>query len=93
MTEALDEFRREIDRIDSELLQLLATRFAVTEKVGQYKKQNNLPVVDPAREEVLLSKIRALAEAKGMSPDVAQKIFRSIIDEVVLRHKEIKNGQ
>lgn len=46
----LSIYRKQIDEIDEQLVKLLADRFKVTQKVGEYKKLNNLRAVDPDRE-------------------------------------------
>ena len=48
--ETLSEFRSSIDNIDAALILLLAERFKVTGKVGDYKAKVGLPPADPARE-------------------------------------------
>ena len=55
----LDELRREIDRIDGEMTRLFSERMAVSEKIAEYKKENGLPVFDPAREAQKLEAIAA----------------------------------
>ena len=47
--ETLNEFRSSIDNIDAALILLLAERFKVTGKVGDYKAKVGLPPTDPAR--------------------------------------------
>ena len=46
----LQELRNEINRIDGEMLALLEQRLAVCRAIAEYKRQNGLPVRDPARE-------------------------------------------
>ena len=46
----LQECRKEIDRIDTEMLQLFTERMKVSENVAEYKAENNMPVYDAARE-------------------------------------------
>ena len=46
----LQELRNEINRIDGEMLALLERRLAVCRAIAEYKRQNGLPVRDPARE-------------------------------------------
>ena len=53
----LQDFRRELDGIDSQLLQLFYRRMEITAQIGEYKKENNLPVCDPAREREVLLRI------------------------------------
>lgn len=56
----LEEYRGRIDAIDRELVQLFLKRMEVTGKVGEYKKERGIPVLDAARERrVIAAKARA----------------------------------
>ena len=46
----LNDYRREIDGIDAQLLALFAQRMDVAAAIAEYKKENALPVSDPSRE-------------------------------------------
>ena len=46
----LQDLRHQIDRIDDELIRLFQERMDVSVEVAHYKKQNNIPVYDSARE-------------------------------------------
>ena len=46
----LDKHRKEIDKIDDNIIELLEQRFNLVVEIGQYKKENNLPVFDAKRE-------------------------------------------
>ena len=54
----LQDYRRELDGIDDELLQLFCRRMEIAAQIGAYKKANGLPILDPARERQILLKIR-----------------------------------
>ena len=56
----LGELRLEIDKIDSEMIKLFSERMEVSKQIAEYKKENNLPVYDPVREEKKLEDISAL---------------------------------
>ncbi|MCR5826230.1 MAG: chorismate mutase [Oscillospiraceae bacterium] len=56
----LQDYRRELDRLDGELTALFAARMAVSAQVADYKRARQLPVLDPAREAALLGRIEAL---------------------------------
>jgi chorismate mutase len=86
----LQDMRASLDNIDNALVYLLAERFRVTQKVGEYKKENNLPPVDEAREAAQFERIGKLAEQSGLSPEFAKKFLRLVIDEVVENHKVIQ---
>jgi chorismate mutase len=51
----LAKYRREIDLVDSQLKKLLKIRFSLAKQVGQYKKLNNMEILDSKREEEILS--------------------------------------
>ena len=49
----LDKHRKEIDKIDDNIIELLEQRFNLVVEIGQYKKENNLPVFDAKRESAI----------------------------------------
>ena len=55
----LAELRGQIDRIDAEIMEALARRFAVTNNVGQLKAKYALNSVDPVREQEKLQQVQA----------------------------------
>lgn len=57
----LEEIRNEIDSIDKELVSLFIRRMKCSAEVAEYKKENNMPVLDASRERALLSKISDLS--------------------------------
>lgn len=54
--EKLLEYRKEIEKIDSELIELLVQRMELSKKIGDFKRENGLPIFDPKREEELKQK-------------------------------------
>lgn len=63
----LDELRLEIDKIDDQLIRLFQERMDIAAKIGQYKKDNNLPVLNSQREREKLNDItdKATPEMKS----------------------------
>ena len=76
----LASFRAEIDAIDQALLDLLARRRGVVESLFDWKRAHGVPLIDPAREAALLDDRRARAAALGLSPEIAGRIFRAVLD-------------
>jgi chorismate mutase len=89
MNHDLQDLRKSLDNLDNALVFLLAERFRVTQKVGEYKKANNLPAVDEAREAAQFARIEALATQAGLEPTFAKAMLRLIIDEVVKNHQAL----
>jgi len=76
--------REQIDRIDQQLVDLLAQRGRVIQQVTEIKKQHDLPTFHPAREENLISARRAQATQAGLDPDYVEDLFRTM-----LRHSRV----
>ena len=75
---ALQDYRRELDGIDDELLQLFCRRMEIAAQIGAYKKANGLPILDPARERQILLKIRDKSP-EGMG-DYAVSLYSLIFE-------------
>ena len=52
----IEELRKEIDRIDGEMIRLYGERMETARKIGQYKRENHLPVTDTQREREVLNR-------------------------------------
>ena len=84
MTESpnsLDELRVQIDKIDSQMVELLAQRAKITAQVGQYKSRVGLPIYVPEREAELIAKRREQAKEFGVSPMLVEDLLRRIMRE------------
>ena len=52
----LEQARLIINEVDLKMIELFKERMKAAEMVAEYKKENNLPVLDKAREEALINK-------------------------------------
>lgn len=76
----MSEVRREIDRVDEQLVALLAERFGYIERTWQIKKtKGDEGAVVPWRIQQVVDRVRALATKYGMSPDVVEDVWRRLI--------------
>lgn len=80
-------YRDEIDRLNEEILDLLAQRIEVSLKIGEIKRRCDKPIVDKVRERAVLDNVRTLAEAKGFDSDAAERIF-TLIMEICIEAEE-----
>lgn len=55
----LNELRKEIDVIDEQMMELFKKRMSVSKNIGRLKKVMGLPIIDNAREEMILEKRKA----------------------------------
>lgn len=89
----LIEYRNSIDNIDAAIINMLAERFKITQKVGIYKAKFNLPPSDKDRETVQIDRLRKLSKNAQLDPDFSEKFLDFIIKEVIHHHKEIRGGK
>ena len=75
----LEDFRKEIDSIDQQMVDHLSKRQNLVEQVVALKKAHNLPVYHPAREENLISDRRQQARQAGLDPDYVEELYRIIL--------------
>ena len=58
----LQEIRKQIDQVDSQLAALIEQRMRLTADVAEYKMQNGKEIYDPVREKEKLASVRAMAK-------------------------------
>lgn len=81
--------RGEIDDIDAELLQLLARRMEVSARIGEYKKQNNVTVVQMDRWKQILSDHIAVGAGLGLDQGLINVVFEAIHQASIHRQSAI----
>lgn len=74
---SLDEVRKEIDAVDRELVSLLQRRLDCSVRVAEVKAAEGIPVLDPAREEKIIEKVK---NAGGVYREYIAGVYRSIMD-------------
>jgi len=74
----MDELRVEIDRIDKELVDLVAERFTYVDRAWKLKNSPDDAVV-PWRIHQVVDKVRERAEQKGLPPELVESLWRQMI--------------
>ena len=57
----LSEYRKQLDRIDEKMLGLFTERMKIASEIAEYKRENDLPVLDLKREKEKLTKIEEMS--------------------------------
>ncbi len=73
-----DGWRKEIDELDHILIETLGKRMQLVNKMGELKKQLDLPFFEPQRWQEILHSRRNLAKENNLDDDLTTKIFESI---------------
>ncbi len=89
--DALSELRSKIDKIDDLLIQKTAERMQIAEKIGQYKKDNGITILQVNRWDEILQKRTAYAKALKLSPEFTEKLLELLHAESIRRQTEVMN--
>lgn len=86
---SLEALREKIDRIDYELIEVLASRMRVVEAIADTKRENNVSTLQVTRWAALLEDRVSRAESLGLTSEYARAIYEIIHRESVRRQSEI----
>jgi len=87
---SLEEVRNNIDRIDNEIIKLIAERGVYVSQASAFKK-NEDGVRDTGRVEKVIAKVREKALEYGADPDMVEALYREMISRFVnMEMKEFK---
>ncbi len=75
---ALEKLRNQINHLDDELMQILSQRMKVAEKIGQYKKENNITILQTNRWNEILERACSKGEKLGLSKEFITKYFDAV---------------
>ena len=89
--ESLEEYRRQIDRFDDELLRVLSGRMAVSEKIGEYKKRERITILQSSRWSEILETRLDRARKLGLSESFIIQVFKQIHQESINFQNKVMN--
>jgi chorismate mutase len=79
MTQQLQKYRKEIEELDTQIIELLGRRFHMVAEIQKIKEVEGMPPVDEDREAQLQALYENEAIQKGLDPELIQAIFEKII--------------
>lgn len=91
--ENIDQLRAKIDVIDENLLYVLASRMKVSRQIGQYKKDNNIAILQASRWDSVLAKVVEKGADYELSEKFLTAVFNAIHEASVEAQNEIISGR
>ena len=78
----LKEFRVYIDELDRRITALLNERTEVVENIGRVKRDADMPVYEPDREERVFANVRSVTSDDPLAQQAVRRIFERIMEEM-----------
>ncbi|NPA43299.1 MAG: bifunctional 3-deoxy-7-phosphoheptulonate synthase/chorismate mutase type II [Chlorobi bacterium] len=87
------EYRRHIDIIDEQLLELLAERMKVVREIGRLKRSHNISLLQPQRWNEVFERAVRFAARHGLNEDFIKAVFTAIHEESLWQQKNGKKPE
>jgi chorismate mutase len=89
----LVQLRSIIDEIDDELMNLLGKRMGISVKIGEYKRDNKVTILQVNRWEEIVNRRTAMGEAMGLKPDFIKQMLQLVHKESIRKQTDVMNAE
>ena len=89
---ALATLREQINHVDDELLLLISQRMKIADKIGEYKRANNITILQTNRWNDILQKAFKKGESLGLSQEFITKYFDAVHLESINHQNKVMNS-
>ncbi|NLO03782.1 MAG: chorismate mutase, partial [Bacteroidales bacterium] len=89
----LELLRNRIDSIDSELLEILASRVEIVKQIGKYKKEHNVTALQINRWSQLMESRIKLGQKLDLNEALVKTFFQLIHEDSVRMQTEIMDSE
>ena len=89
---ALTTLREQINQVDDELLTLLGQRMKLSDKIGEYKKNNNITILQTNRWNDILERAFRKGDALGLTKEFITKYFDAVHLESIHHQNKVMNS-
>lgn len=87
----IDHLRHEIDELDEQLLQLLSKRMLMADEIGDYKRKNNIAILQSDRWNEILERTKEKGRNLGLSEEFIGHYLRALHEESINHQVQIMN--
>ncbi|HWK05570.1 MAG TPA: chorismate mutase [Puia sp.] len=89
---ALEKLREQINHIDDELMQLLGQRMKIADKIGEFKRDNNITILQTNRWNSILERAFVKGEKLGLGKEFITKYYDAVHMESINHQNKIMNS-
>ena len=92
-TDKLADLRTSIDKIDDQIIQKIAERMQIVQKIGEYKRDNGVTILQVNRWDQIMNKRSAFASALKLDLNFTGKLLELIHSESIRKQTDIMNDK
>jgi len=92
-TDKLADLRTSIDKIDDQIIQKIAERMQIVQKIGEFKRDNGVTILQVNRWDQIMNKRSAFAKALKLDLNFTGKLLELIHSESIRKQTEIMNDK
>ena len=85
----IKKLRKHVDQVDKGIVSLLNKRFNLIERIGIYKKKNNVSVRDVQREKEMMEERKRWAKVYNVGESFVEKLFSVLFSEARNKQRDI----
>jgi len=82
----LEDYRREISRVDTEIVDAISRRMNVVEEAQQYKREKGMEIKDKGRKEKMKQQFEKLFERKDLPKEKGRELAELLV-KIPLKEK------
>ncbi|MBL7729758.1 MAG: bifunctional 3-deoxy-7-phosphoheptulonate synthase/chorismate mutase type II [Chitinophagaceae bacterium] len=86
---ALEKLRQQINQLDDELMQILGRRMKIAEQIGQYKKDNQITILQTNRWNEIIDRATTKGDKLGLSKEFITRYFDAVHMESINHQKKV----
>ncbi|MFQ3275329.1 MAG: chorismate mutase [Candidatus Nanohaloarchaea archaeon] len=86
----LEDYRKEIDRVNTEIADAVSRRMNIVEEIGEYKKEKGMEIKDEGREEKVKQQFEKLFEREDLPKEKGREMAELLIEMAL---EEEKGGE
>lgn len=87
----LSELRKDIDRLDDDLMKVVSDRMRVVEQIGEFKRDNNVTILQVSRWDEIVQHRSSIAKALNLEKEFTVKLMELIHKESIRKQNEVMN--
>ena len=84
--------RKRIDSLDTKLIEILGARQRAVKKIGIYKAKNNIPTLQVARFQEVMSRTIEAGQKQGLAPEFVARLMTAIHVESLRIEDSLRSG-